>query len=244
MKNPKVDELFQKLQNQLHALRVRDTIFSGRTLWEYEKMFDLKINSIKDKRVLDCPAGASSFAFEAKKLGINVIACDEIYSRNLSQLKLLGEFEIELTRQRTKLHHQIYNWDLYRSIPNLIKYRRKALKNFLKDFSDSIGSTYIHGNLSQLPFKDRTFEMVLSANLLFSYEDELDYAFHIKAIREMLRVSKQEVRIFPAEKAHGPPKFLGRILKELKRDGVSATITTTTYEYVKGINKMLLLSKN
>jgi len=50
--------------------------------------------------------------------------------------------------------------------------------------------------LLKLPFKDDEFHLLLSGNLLFIYEKNLSYRFHLKSVREMLRVA-QEIRIYP-----------------------------------------------
>ncbi len=49
--------------------------FIGRTFHEYSHMFDLTDDLLRG-RVLDCPAGASSFTAECIRQGYDVTACD------------------------------------------------------------------------------------------------------------------------------------------------------------------------
>jgi hypothetical protein len=56
---------------------------------------------------------------------------------------------------------------------------------------------YVPVTLPSLPFKDGEFDILLSAHFLFMYADRLDYEFHINTLNELLRVTKEEIRIFP-----------------------------------------------
>jgi ubiquinone/menaquinone biosynthesis C-methylase UbiE len=67
------------------------------------------------------------------------------------------------------------------------------LESFCSDYNTA---DYWFAELPKLPYRDDSFDLVLSSHLLFVYDDRLDEAFHEASIIEMLRVSK-EVRIFP-----------------------------------------------
>jgi len=60
--------------------------------------------------------------------------------------------------------------------------------------------------LPTLPFPDRSFDLVLSSHLLFSYTDRLDVAFHLAALLELARVSRGQVRVFPLVDYNGHPQ--------------------------------------
>lgn len=66
-------------KNHDTKLSIDRIIFIGRTYEEYLSMFNLKVEELKNKKVLDCPAGACSFAATAKQKGIEVEACDIAY---------------------------------------------------------------------------------------------------------------------------------------------------------------------
>lgn len=73
-----------------------------------------------------------------------------------------------------------------------------AMKNFLNDFEvGKRDKRYVYAGLPVLPFADHQFDLSLSSHFLFLYNDNLSLEFHLQAINEMLRVSK-EVRIFPS----------------------------------------------
>ena len=42
------------------TLKLENIAITGRTFEEYNSFFDLKLEDLKDKKVLDCPCGASS----------------------------------------------------------------------------------------------------------------------------------------------------------------------------------------
>ena len=67
---------------------------------------------------------------------------------------------------------------------------------------------YLAAALPELPFPDRSFDLVLSGHLLFSYApladgglmagQGLDLAWHRRALAELCRVSRRQVRLYPA----------------------------------------------
>lgn len=61
------------------TLNLENIAITGRTFEEYSAFFDLKLEDLKDKKVLDCPSGASSFVSTANKNGSVVTGVDLIY---------------------------------------------------------------------------------------------------------------------------------------------------------------------
>ena len=51
----------------------------GRSLKEYDKMFQLSGEEILSKKILDCGGGPSSFNAEMTKKGGRVVSCDPLY---------------------------------------------------------------------------------------------------------------------------------------------------------------------
>ena len=62
--------------NKHDILDIDRIAFFGRTYSEYLSMFGLNEQLLRQGAILDCPAGASSFAAEAHQLGLDVTACD------------------------------------------------------------------------------------------------------------------------------------------------------------------------
>ena len=50
-------------------LNLENIAITGRTFEEYSAFFDLKLEDLKGKKVLDCPSGASSFVQTLKQKG-------------------------------------------------------------------------------------------------------------------------------------------------------------------------------
>ena len=89
-----------------------------------------------------------------------------------------------------------YIWDYFKDIEGLRRHRLSALEDCANDMRES-SERYIPVTLPSLPFKDEEFDILLSAHFLFMYADRLDYQFHLETLNELLRVTKEEIRIFP-----------------------------------------------
>lgn len=175
---------------------MKSVLLLGRGLSEYTDMFNLKDDELAEKRILDCAAGVSSFRSEMKRRGFDVTAVDPIYSRKPDEIEALAE---ESFKRHRRFHGDFLSGIKVKGVP-LEDYRRVVFREFLSDYRKDPGG-YIAGELPHLPFSDLQFDLVLSANLLFLYEEKLGYRFHVEAVREMLRVGR-EVRIFPVSNIH------------------------------------------
>lgn len=174
------------------SLQLDDFLITGRTFEEYAAFFDLNAETMKNMRVLDCPSGAGSFIAEAKSRGIAASGCDILYCYDHDVLRAQGEKSIEKIYADTSWMAD-NNFDFYHSIERHKEHRVGALEAFCADYNTK---DYWFAELPKLPYKDDSFDLVLSSHLLFVYDDRLDLAFHEASIAEMLRIGK-EVRIFP-----------------------------------------------
>ncbi|MBP1963490.1 class I SAM-dependent methyltransferase [Paenibacillus aceris] len=173
---------------------------TSRSYAEYEKMFMLHTADLQGKRVLDVAGGASSFTAEARQLGILSEAVDPLYDQSPEAIERHGRQEIELVAAKMEKLQDVYDWTFYGSLHNHTSGRIKGLERFLEDFSSRDGASRYHAAyLPSLPFEQESFDFVLCSHFLFLYEEQFDYAFHLKAVRELLRVVKSggEVRIYP-----------------------------------------------
>ncbi|MBD2457404.1 class I SAM-dependent methyltransferase [Nostoc sp. FACHB-87] len=225
------------------ALQLDRIVFLGRTLSEYVKFFDLDLSQWQTAKILDCPAGAASFVAELHQMGIDAVACDIVFNFDATTLQAKGQADLAHVMERlTDVTHN-YNWDFYQNIAKLTEYRQIALEKFLADYPNGCqAGRYIHTVLPKLPFSDRSFDLVLSANLLFLYSDCLDYAFHWQTILELYRVCSQEVRIYPLQgKDAQTYPLLNNLLNDLNQAGISAEVVNVPWEFLKGSNQMLRL---
>ena len=202
-------------------LNFENIAITGRIFEEYSAFFDLELEDLKSKKILDCPSGASSFVQTLKQNGIFAKGVDIIYKFTKDEIEKQGIKTLEKIYQNTSWM-DAYKMDFYKTKENHKKHREDALKGFLKDYNLD---DYIYCELPNLPFENKEFDLLLSSHLFFVYDDRLDYDFHKNSILEMLRVSK-EVRLFPLvdiqnskaleEKNFSP--FVYKIMEELSKD--------------------------
>jgi len=201
--------------------------FIGRTFDEYVRIFDLKESLLQKGPILDCPAGAASFAAEANRAGLDVIACDILYDLALQELTRKGEEDIRLIYDKVCKVSHLYVWDYYKDIDKLIVHRKEALELFAEDFADGLShGRYRKAELPHLPFADNTFSLVISSHFLFLYGEMLGPEFHKASIMELMRVSSGEVRIFPLNGLDAKPyTHLGEMISFLHAAGIDVEIT-------------------
>jgi hypothetical protein len=229
-----------------------NVLFYGRTLKEYVSMFDIELSAWQGCKILDCPAGPASFVEEARQQGLDVIGCDPSYTDAIPVMINHGNAGIDKTIEVCSQYSQYLSQQFYSSLEEMKGYATKALKIFAESYS--VGSKenhYIQAALPNLPFRDRSFDLVLSGNFLFIYSklinpnlEHLDYEFHRKAFLELLRVSKKEVRIFPVGNITGQPhEYVSQLLTELKTERIVAEIVPVQYQIFQTGNLMLRLTR-
>jgi hypothetical protein len=208
-------------------------------------MFGLDESRLKNGPVLDCPAGAASFAAEAHRFGINITACDILYDLTREELSDKGEADIALIYEKVAGASHLYRWEYYKDRDGLIAVRRKALETFLADFPDGLKQgRYVRAELPRLPFPDGMFETVISSHFLFLYGDRLDPDFHKACIMELVRVCSGEVVIFPLNGLDARPyPYVDDVLSFLTRRGIRTETVETSFEFQRGANKLLRLRK-
>nr|WP_263323521.1 SAM-dependent methyltransferase [Neobacillus sp. Marseille-Q6967] len=218
-------------------------VFIGRTFEEYLEVFSLSVERLKGKKILDCPAGACSFTAVANKLGLEVTACDIAYYFSGEELKNKGLQDIEHAMEHMQKAKSNYNWSYFKDIEGLRMHRLNALKDCTNHMKESQGR-YVPVTLPSLPFKDGEFDILLSAHFLFMYADRLDYQFHISTIHELLRVAKEEVRIFPLVDLEGKRyEHLDQLIGYLADNGYSAEEVPVAYEFQANANSMLIIKR-
>ncbi len=225
------------------SLDIDRIAFFGRTYAEYMDMFGLNEQLLRQGAILDCPAGASSFAAEAHQLGLDVTACDVMYNHNADELIEKYKKDIQHVFEKFDEASHLYVWKYYKNKDEVITLRNKALKLFAEDFSAGFSDKrYIPAELPHLPFSNKNFSLVLSGNFLFLYGDRLDLDFHKACIKELIRVCSGEVRIFPLVGLDAKPySYLKEILSFLDYSDIKAEMVKVPFEFQKGADQMLKL---
>ena len=179
-------------------------VFFGRTGSDYLEMFDLDLPALRGRDVLDCPAGPDAFVADATAAGVRAVGCDPVYELQADEILARGRKDIEdcMVAMRRSDTFPTLDFDKYEAS------KIEALDRFHADFTGEGGAArYRAGALPALPFADASFDLVLSAHLIFTYSDPasggllpnspFDLAWHRAAIAELLRVTRGEVRLYP-----------------------------------------------
>ena len=219
--------------------------FFGRTLAEYTRFFSLDLAALRGRAVLDVAAGPASFAAEANRAGVSVVAVDPLYGCPSSTLATHVQLDYARTLAQMRAKPELLTFNFFASIAEAEADRRAAAAGFLADYDDGfLQGRYVGGALPKLPFEGRSFDLVLCAHLLFIYQRTLDYAFHLAACRELVRVGGGEVRIHPVCGPDGRPYAeLARLCADLKKDGIVSQVVAVDYEFFVGSGSMLVLTR-
>lgn len=217
--------------------------FFGRTLAEYSQFFSLNIAKLRGRSVLDVAAGPSSFTAEACRHGVDAVAVDPLYGCPADTLATHVQLDYERMFSQMRQKPGLFRFKSFPSIDAAEADRRLAAQHFLTDYAAHfVHGRYLGASLPRLPFLDGAFDLVLCAHLLFVYAKRFDFAFHLAACRELVRVSTGEVRIHPLCGTDGRryPE-LARLRQELLQHGITSEVVTTDYQFFAGSGTMLVL---
>lgn len=213
-------------------------LISSRSFAEYRAMFDLSDADL-ELSILDCCAGASGFTAELAARGGSGKAVDQAYA--MSREEVLAAISTGATdgAQMIADNQDRFVWDWYGGTPaKRDQLRKDAAERFARDFV-ARPDAYVAGSLPDLPFPDGAFDLVLCSHLLFTWADQLGEDWHRAALRELARVARREVRVFPLvlQGTGEPVEFLDRLVAEL-----GAERRTVPYEFQAGANQMLVIA--
>jgi hypothetical protein len=220
----------------------REFLFVGRTFEEYRRMFGLDPAALAGQRLLDCPGGPSSFTAVARSLGAETVAVDTAYGPPVDALAGRCRDAVDRTVTQLSEKRDLFVWDEYGDPVNRGRYLRAAAERFLADY-ERHPSRYLRAGLPRLPFPDDRFDRVLSANLLFLYDDRLDERFHRRALAELCRVSRGELRVFPlASLDRERSALVAPLVADLRAAGVEVSFTPVEYEFQPGVSTVVVCS--
>lgn len=222
---------------------VKGFAFIGRTFDEYQKMFDLNEDELKNNTFLDCPSETCSFVSEAHQKGIPATACDIEYDKSFDHFQKQCDEEIEKIKLGFSGAEDLFDWSFYINLDRLLTYRKKAAMLFLEDYKKR-ADYYVQRKLPILGFSDNQFDIVLSGHFLFLYADRLDFNFHLASILELIRVAKKEVRIYPLIALDGSSYTqMEQLLDTISAQGYQSRIKNIDFKFLKGSSQMLSIRK-
>ncbi len=218
-----------------------------RSYVEYEKMFVLQDDDLRQGVILDIAAGASSFTAVAKSKGFKACAVDPLYLKSVPEMDAFGREEIAISTAKLTQLTDTFDWSYYGS-PELHREKRlRSLDVFMDDYASlDAAQTYFSSALPQLPFESNTFSLVLCSHFLFLYQEQFDYTFHINAIKEMLRVSRAggQIRIYPIYDLKGLPyPNLERLMHHLQELGATSDLIPAMLPFIPGSTHYLNILK-
>jgi len=224
-------------------MKLDEVVPWGRTLEEYKSMFSLSETDLSTK-ILGCGDGPASFNAEMTELGHSVVSIDPIYQFSAEQIEQRVRATYKPVISQVKQNSSNYIWKNFQDADELGKARLNAMEKFLLDYeSGKIAGRYLYQSLPNLEFVDAQFELCVCSHLLFLYSEQLSLDFHVASIHEMLRIAS-EVRIFPLLKLDGQPSsYLDLVMEKLSTQSFKVQIQSVAYEFQKGGNQMLRISR-
>jgi len=223
--------------------QLTDVVPWGRSFDEYREMFALTPADLA-RRILGCSDGPAAFNATATSKGTQVVSVDPLYQFTPAQIRARVEATAETVAEQTRLNAQEFVWSTIPSVDALLRLRLSAMHAFLADFQSSRGNgRYLCGALPDLPCADDSFDLALCSHFLFLYSARHDLAFHLRAIAELSRVAR-EVRVFPLlELGSKPSRHLDAVMRALPAYGLEAERVTVPYEFQRGGNEMLRVTR-
>jgi SAM-dependent methyltransferase len=187
-------------------MHFESVVFYGRLGEQALQMFNLadELSRWRGASLLDCPGGPGSLSSLLRAEGCDVTAVDPLYALEPAELEHRALVDLDHTMAVLAASHDIRpDFDLEACRQEHLE----ALQAFLLDRRAHL-DRYVAASLPDLPFADGSFDLVLCGHLLFAYAPladgglmagaGLDQAWHRRALAELCRVSRREVRLYPA----------------------------------------------
>lgn len=231
--------------SSVSSFQLSSVAFFGRGFDEYVSMFDLDAGALRGRQVLDVAAGPSAFTAGANARGIDATAVDPLYGLSPDALATHALIDHRRVVAEMRRKPELFQRGTFASIDEAADARRESARVFTEDYEQHfVHGRYVGGALPELPFADGAFDTVLCAHLLFIYERQLDFDFHLAACRELARVSRGEVRIYPAAGAAGEPyPELARLRDTLFANGITLETQPVPHRFFVGSGTMLVLRR-
>ena len=225
------------------GLDLDNVVLLGRSLKEYSQYFFLSQLEPKEARILDMGSGVSSFCAEMAERGFQVIGADPIYDLPADMIGSKCQADLdEVCTQLPEVAHN-YNWVFYKDIDDLRVHREMAYRRFLQDYRTN-PHRYINASLPNTSFNDNEFTHSYVSYLLFMYDDRLSYEFHRESLRELARITENEVRIYPLMTLKARrSSFVDRLMADSELARLEFHIERTDFEFFRGSNETLIVKK-
>jgi hypothetical protein len=220
-------------------LELDNVILVGRTFSEYKDMFLLH-NIAKEQSILDAASGVSSFGAEARQNGYHVKSSDKIYMLEHNEINKKCAADLDNAIHKISDIKELYKWGYFKNLQDLKGTREYAYKLFLNDYKINKGKYYIYSEFPDSSFSNNEFDIVLVSHFLFLYDELFTYEFHKKVIKELCRIAKCEIRIYPLINLQGEKsKYVDLLINDSDFPCADFSIEKVNYEFVHGADSML-----
>lgn len=218
-----------------------------RAFEEYQSMFMLEDSMLAKGKILDIAAGASSFTAECIARGYDAIACDPLYKLSDEHIYEFGKQQLSIASEKLSSKKDAFIWQYYKDIEGHDVIREHSLEKFIASYrSDLDKEIYVNAMLPDLPFEDNIFSCIVCNHFLFLYQEQFDYSFHLAAIKEMIRITKEGgiILIYPLVgfKDELYPQ-LDVLQQELTELGVDVSIRSTEFRFLPSADAILAIRK-
>ncbi|MFD0716504.1 methylase [Paenibacillus sp. GCM10027626] len=203
---------------------------------EYLCMFDLTEEQLLQGSTLDIAAGGASFTAEAAARGCSATAVDPRYGKERAAWIAEARAEIETSTGKLAALKDQFDWTYYGDLERHRECRLASIEKFAAHCTGEQGrNCYVSGSLPDLPFVDDSFDRVLCSHFLFLYAAQFDVQFHLQSIAEMMRVSRQEVLIYPVQTLQMEQyPHLEQVMEEVRRFGGKSELFKSTLPFIPG----------
>jgi hypothetical protein len=214
----------------------------GRSYDEYVAMFALTDADLQ-RCILGCGDGPASFNAVLTGRGGRVVSVDPLYQYSGDEIRQRIDETFCVVMEQTRKNTHEFVWTTITSVEELGRLRMAAMESFLSDYHlGAAQKRYVTGELPNLPFADREFDLALCSHLLFLYSKHLSEDFHVASIRELCRVAG-EARVFPVlELGARKSRHVEAVGARLTAAGYSVTVESVPYEFQRGGNQMMGIS--
>ncbi|HEU5473440.1 MAG TPA: methyltransferase domain-containing protein [Actinophytocola sp.] len=216
-------------------------LITSRSAAEYRAMFDLTAGELAAGSVLDCCAGGSSLTAETAG---RVLAVDPAYALGPRRLAARVLAALADGDRIISAHADRFEWSWYGDPGRRHAIRTAAARAFLTDLRRRPGR-YVAGALPRLPLADASVDLVLCSHLLFTWSDRFGLDWHRRALAELIRVARHEVRLFPlvVQGTGETVPFLETLRAELHGLGHRTRLCPVPYRFQRGADEMLLVER-
>lgn len=211
----------------------------GRSYDEYVAMFALSDADLQ-RRILGCGDGPASFNAVLAERGGSVVSVDPLYQYSRDEIRQRIDDTFPVVMEQTRKNAGEFVWTTISSVEELGRLRLAAMESFLADYRRGVAQQrYVTGELPQLPFVDRTFDLAVCSHLLFLYSEHLTEDFHVASLEELCRVAG-EARVFPLlELGARKSRHVEAVRERLTALGYSVSVETVPYEFQRNGNQMM-----